>query len=117
MKLAAVHAIANMAKKSVPEAVNQAYNAKNLKFGRDYIIPKPMDQRLITEVSAAVAKAAIDSGVARITITDWDAYTEQLRSRIGPDDKLLRNITNQAKSNPKRVVFADADNYWETRQK
>ena len=111
MKLAAVHAIANMAKKSVPEAVNQAYNAKNLKFGRDYIIPKPMDQRLITEVSAAVAKAAIDSGVARKTITDWDAYTEQLRSRIGPDDKLLRNITNQAKSNPKRVVFADADNY------
>nr|WP_294793202.1 NADP-dependent malic enzyme [uncultured Mucilaginibacter sp.] len=111
MKLAAVHAIANMAKKSVPEAVNQAYNARNLKFGRDYIIPKPMDQRLITEVSAAVAKAAIESGVARKTITDWDAYTEQLRSRIGPDDKLLRNITNQAKSNPKRVVFADADNY------
>jgi malate dehydrogenase (oxaloacetate-decarboxylating)(NADP+) len=111
MKLAAVHAIAEMAKKSVPEAVNLAYNARNLKFGRDYIIPKPMDQRLITEVSTAVAKAAIASGVARKTITDWDAYTEQLRSRIGPDDKLLRNITNQAKSNPKRVVFSDADNY------
>jgi len=111
MKLAAVHAIAEMAKKSVPEAVNLAYNARNLKFGRDYIIPKPMDQRLITEVSTAVAKAAIASGVARQPITDWDAYTEQLRSRIGPDDKLLRNITNQAKSNPKRVVFSDADNY------
>lgn len=111
MKLAAVRAIAVMAKKAVPEAVNLAYNAKNLKFGRDYIIPKPMDQRLITEVSTAVAKAAIASGVARKVITDWDAYTEELRSRIGPDDKLLRNITNQAKSNPKKVVFADADNY------
>jgi malate dehydrogenase (oxaloacetate-decarboxylating)(NADP+) len=111
MKLAAVHAIAGIAKKPVPEAVNLAYNAKNLKFGRDYIIPKPMDQRLITEVSSAVAKAAIESGVARKVITDWDAYTEELRSRIGDDDRLLRNITNIAKSNPKRVVFADADNY------
>ncbi|MGF7082316.1 NADP-dependent malic enzyme [Mucilaginibacter sp. UYCu711] len=111
MKLAAVHAIAGIAKKPVPEAVNLAYNAKNLKFGRDYIIPKPMDQRLITEVSSAVAKAAIESGVARKVITDWDAYTEELRSRIGDDDRLLRNITNTAKSNPKRVVFADADNY------
>jgi malate dehydrogenase (oxaloacetate-decarboxylating)(NADP+) len=111
MKLAAVQAIAGIAKKPVPEAVNLAYNAKNLKFGRDYIIPKPMDQRLITEVSIAVAKAAIESGVARKVITDWDAYTEELRSRIGDDDRLLRNITNIAKSNPKRVVFADADNY------
>jgi malate dehydrogenase (oxaloacetate-decarboxylating)(NADP+) len=111
MKLAAVHAIAGIAKKPVPEAVNLAYNAKNLKFGKDYIIPKPMDQRLITEVSSAVAKAAIDSGVARKVITDWDAYTEELRSKVGDDDKLLRNITNIAKSNPKRVVFADADNY------
>src|ERR1700761_6942035 len=111
MKLAAVHAIAGIAKKPVPEAVNLAYNAKNLKFGRDYIIPKPMDQRLITEVSSAVAKAAIDSGVARKVITDWDAYTEELRSRVGPDDKLLRNITNMTKNSPKRVVFADADNY------
>jgi malate dehydrogenase (oxaloacetate-decarboxylating)(NADP+) len=111
MKLAAVHAIAGIAKKPVPEAVNLAYNAKNLKFGKDYIIPKPMDQRLITEVSTAVAKAAIASGVARKVITDWDAYTEQLRTRIGDDDRLMRNITNIAKSNPKRVVFADADNY------
>ncbi len=111
MKIAAVNAIAEMAKKPVPESVNLAYNTKNLKFGREYIIPKPMDQRLIMEVSIAVAKAAIDSGVARKTITDWDAYTEELRSRIGTNDKLLRNITNKAKQKPQRVVFADADNY------
>ncbi|MDB5136736.1 MAG: NADP-dependent malic enzyme [Mucilaginibacter sp.] len=111
MKIAAVKAIAEMAKKPVPEAVNLAYNTQNLKFGRDYIIPKPMDQRLITEVSSAVAKAAIDSGVARKIITDWDAYSEQLRLRIGADDRLLRNIANKAKQNPKRVVFAEADNY------
>ncbi|GAA4330867.1 NADP-dependent malic enzyme [Mucilaginibacter gynuensis] len=111
MKIAAVHAIAEMAKKPVPEAVNLAYNITNLKFGRDYIIPKPMDQRLITEVSAAVAKAAIDSGVARKTISDWDAYAEELRTRLGGNDKLLRNLTNKAKQNPKRVVFAEADTY------
>jgi malate dehydrogenase (oxaloacetate-decarboxylating)(NADP+) len=111
MKIAAVKSIAEIAKKTVPEAVNLAYNAKNLKFGRDYIIPKPMDQRLIIEVSCAVAKAAIDSGVARKVITDWDAYIEELRTRVGTDDKLLRNLTNKAKHNPKRVVFAEADNY------
>ncbi|MEZ2337004.1 NADP-dependent malic enzyme [Mucilaginibacter sp. RCC_168] len=111
MKIAATQAIAEMAKKPVPEAVNLAYNTTNLKFGRDYIIPKPMDQRLIVEVSAAVAKAAIDSGVARKAITDWDTYYEELRSRLGTNDKLLRNLTNKAKQNPKRVVFAEADNY------
>jgi malate dehydrogenase (oxaloacetate-decarboxylating)(NADP+) len=111
MKIAAVNAIAEIAKKPVPESVNLAYNTKNLKFGKEYIIPKPMDQRLIIEVSSAVAKAAIDSGVARKIITDWDAYTEELRLRVGPNDKLLRNITNKAKQNPQRVVFADADNY------
>ncbi|MDB5154587.1 MAG: NADP-dependent malic enzyme, partial [Mucilaginibacter sp.] len=111
MKIAAVKAIAEMAKKPVPEAINLAYNTNNLKFGREYIIPKPMDQRLITEVSSAVAKAAIDSGVARKPIADWDAYREQLRLRIGADDRLLRNIANKAKQNPKRVVFAEADNY------
>lgn len=111
MKLAAVRAIANLAKKPVPEAINLAYNTNNLKFGRDYIIPKPMDQRLITEVSSAVAQAAIESGVARQTITDWDAYREQLRLRIGADDRLLRNIANKAKQDPQRVVFAEADNY------
>ncbi len=111
MKLAAVKAIAGLAKKPVPEEVNLAYNTRNLKFGRDYIIPKPMDQRLICEVSSAVAKAAISSGVARKTITDWDAYVESLRLRVGADDRLLRNIANKAKQNPKRVVFAEADNY------
>jgi malate dehydrogenase (oxaloacetate-decarboxylating)(NADP+) len=111
MKIAATHAIAEMAKKPVPEAVNLAYNLTNLKFGRDYIIPKPMDQRLITEVSMAVAKAAIASGVARKVITDWDAYAEELRSRLGTNDKLLRNLTAKAKQSPKRVVFAEADNY------
>ncbi|MEO6148882.1 MAG: NADP-dependent malic enzyme [Mucilaginibacter sp.] len=111
MKIAAIHAIAEMAKKPVPEEVNLAYNITNLKFGKDYIIPKPMDQRLITEVSAAVAKAAIDSGVARKIITDWDAYNEELRGRLGGNDKLLRNLTSKAKQNPKRVVFAEADTY------
>lgn len=111
MKRAAAHAIAELTKKPVPEAVNLAYNAKNLKFGKDYIIPKPMDQRLITEVSMAVAKAAVESGVARKEIVDWDAYAEELRNRIGKDDRLLRNISIKAKQNPKRVVFAEADNY------
>ncbi|MFC3560968.1 NADP-dependent malic enzyme [Pedobacter jamesrossensis] len=111
MKIAAVKAIAELAKKSVPESVNLAYNARNLKFGRDYIIPKPVDFRLITEVSIAVAKAAIESGVARKMITDWDAYNEELRKRLGLDDTIMRSITNKAKSDPKRVVFAEADNY------
>jgi malate dehydrogenase (oxaloacetate-decarboxylating)(NADP+) len=111
MKIAAVKAIAELAKKTVPEAVNMAYNTKNLKFGKDYIIPKPIDFRLITGVSPAVARAAIDSGVARKKITDWDAYKEELKQRLGKDDALLRSITNKAKLNPKRVVFAEADNY------
>ena len=111
MKIAAVKAIAELAKKSVPESVNLAYNARNLKFGRDYIIPKPVDFRLITEVSIAVAKAAIESGVARKVIADWDAYSEELRKRLGLDDVIMRSITNKAKSDPKRVVFAEADNY------
>lgn len=111
MKIAAVKAIAQMAKKPVPEAVNLAYNTTNLKFGRDYIIPKPMDQRLITEVSSAVARAAMESGVARRAITDWAAYHEELLSRLGNNNKLLRDITNKAKQEPKRVVFAEADTY------
>ncbi|PWS27259.1 NADP-dependent malic enzyme [Pedobacter yonginense] len=111
MKIAAVKAIAELAKKSVPEAVNLAYNARNLKFGKEYIIPKPVDFRLITEVSIAVAKAAIESGVARKIITDWDAYSEELRKRLGLDDVIMRAITTKAKSDPKRVVFAEADNY------
>jgi malate dehydrogenase (oxaloacetate-decarboxylating)(NADP+) len=111
MKIAAVKAIAELAKKSVPEAVNMAYNEKNIKFGPEYIIPKPMDLRLLTNVSSAVAKAAIDSGVARKVITDWEAYTEELKKRLGGEDAIMRAITNSAKSDPKRVVFAEADNY------
>lgn len=111
MKIAAVHAIAHLAKQSVPEAVNLAYNSRNLKFGKDYIIPKPVDSRLITEVSIAVAKAAIESGVARKTIADWDKYAEELRMRLGLDDAIMRSVTNHAKANPKKVVFAEADNY------
>ncbi|HQT23003.1 MAG: NADP-dependent malic enzyme [Sphingobacteriales bacterium 17-39-43] len=111
MKKAAVIAIAELAKKTVPESVNLAYNLKNIKFGKDYIIPKPIDLRLITSVSPAVAKAAMDSGVARKGIKDWEAYNEELKARLGLDDKLMRTITNKAKSAPKRVVFAEADNY------
>ncbi len=111
MKKAAVIAIAELAKKTVPESVNLAYNLKNIKFGKDYIIPKPIDLRLITSVSPAVAKAAMDSGIARKGIKDWEAYNEELKTRLGLDDKLMRTITNKAKSAPKRVVFAEADNY------
>ncbi len=111
MKIAAVRAIADLAKKPVPEAVNLAYNQKNITFGKDYIIPKPLDLRLITEVSSAVAKAAMESGVARYPIKDWDAYREELKKRLGLDDKLMRAISVKAKGNPKRVVFAEADNY------
>ena len=111
MKKAAVIAIAELAKKTVPESVNLAYNLKNIKFGKDYIIPKPIDFRLITSVSPAVAKAAMDSGVARKGIKDWEAYNEELKARLGLDDKIMRTITNKAKSAPKRIVFAEADNY------
>jgi len=111
MKIAAVKALAALAKQPVPEEVNQAYETSNLKFGPDYIIPKPTDPRLITEVSVAVAKAAIDSGVARKEITDWDKYRDELRKRLGKDDGIMRNLTTKAKQNPKRVVFAEADNY------
>src|ERR1700733_1353917 len=111
MKVAAIKAIAGMAKKAIPETVNLVYNTTTLKFGRDYIIPKPMDPRLIIDVSSAVAQAAIDSGVARKVITDWDAYHEELRTRVGMNDKLLRNLTNKAKQDPKRIVFAEADTY------
>jgi len=111
MKIAAVKAIAELAKQPVPEEVNQAYNLNNIKFGIDYIIPKPNDPRLITEVSVAVAKAAIESGVAAQTIEDWDKYKETLRNRLGQDDRIRRTLTSAAKTDPKRVVFAEADNY------
>jgi malate dehydrogenase (oxaloacetate-decarboxylating)(NADP+) len=111
MKLAAALAIAELAKEPVPDYVNLAYSSKNLSFGIDYIIPKPIDNRLISTVSSAVAKAAIESGVAKRIITDWDAYRMELDNRLGKDNKLMRSIANKAKSNPKRVVFAEADNY------
>ncbi len=111
MKLAASLAIAALAKESVPDYVNLAYGSKNLSFGPEYIIPKPIDNRLIAEVSAAVAKAAIDSGVAKQTITDWHAYKLELENRLGKDNKLMRSLANKAKSNPKRVVFSEADTY------
>ena len=110
MKIAAVRAIAELAKKPVPEAVNLAYNKTNINFGKDYIIPKPLDFRLITHVAPAVAQAAMDSKVAKYAITDFDAYREELKNRLGLDDKIMRAIISKAKSNPKRVVFSDADN-------
>ncbi|MBL7918018.1 MAG: NADP-dependent malic enzyme [Bacteroidia bacterium] len=111
MKLAATLAIANLAKEAVPDYVNLAYGSKNLSFGPDYIIPKPIDNRLISAVSSAVAKAAIESGVESKTITNWDAYIAELENRLGKDNKLMRSLANKAKSNPKRVVFSEADTY------
>lgn len=109
MKVAAVYAIAELAKEPVPDVVNAAYKLKRTTFGRDYILPKPLDPRLLTRVSVAVAKAAIESGVSRKTITDWDAYTNHLRDMMGYDNKMLRSFTDMAKANPKRVVFAEAN--------
>ena len=107
MKLAAVHAIAELAKKPVPEIVNKVYHVSKLTFGRAYFIPKPVDPRLLTEVSAAVAKAAIESGVARKTITDWDAYKEHLLEFMGRESKLTQQIYDMARTSPQRVVFAE----------
>ena len=111
MKLAAVNAIADLTRQPVPEMVNLAYNKKNIFFGRDYIIPKPLDSRLIYTVAPSVAKAAIESGVAQSKITNWQAYIDDLKKRLGLDDKLLRIIISKAKQNPQRVVFAESDNY------
>ena len=111
MKLAAVYALAELAKEAVPENVNLAYNSKNITFGKDYIIPKPVDNRLIYKVAPAVAKAAIESGVARYPITDWEAYENELIQRLGLDNKLMKNITIRAKQKPQRVIFAEADHY------
>lgn len=110
MKLAAVRALAGLAKKTVPEIVNMTYGEHNLSFGRKYILPKPTDPRLLTTVAPAVARAAMESGVARTDITDWEEYNLKLTSRIGLDNSLIRGIINQAKQNPKRVVFTDGEN-------
>ena len=110
MKLAAVKAIASLAKETIPEEVIEAYGEKNISFGREQIIPKPLDPRLIYYVAPAVAKAAMDSGVAKNPILNWEAYEDELKSRLGLDNKLVRNITTKAQGNPKTVVFAEADN-------
>ncbi|GAB7255595.1 NADP-dependent malic enzyme [Polaribacter sp. OB-PA-B3] len=109
MKMAAVHALADLAKKSVPEQVNIVYDEVSLTYGREYIIPKPFDPRLIYEIPPAIAKAAMDSGVALEPISDWDRYREELMERSGSGSKEIRLLHNRAKSNPKRVVFAEAD--------
>lgn len=111
MKLAAVRALAALAKEPVPDVVLKAYSDTTINFGRTYLIPKPLDTRLITTISPAVAKAAMESGVARNPITDWEAYEQELKERIGIDQKLMTRITNQAKKDPKTVVFTEADNY------
>ncbi len=110
MKLAAVKALAELAKTPVPDIVNMAYGEKNIVFGRDYIIPKPLDPRLLITVAPAVAKAAMESNVAQFPILDWNKYTTQLNKRLGLDNQVLRVIGNKAKRNPKRIVFAEADN-------
>ncbi|PTN07702.1 allosteric NADP-dependent malic enzyme [Mangrovibacterium marinum] len=110
MKIAAVKALADLAKEYVPELVTKAYNMENIVFGKDYIIPKPLDPRLITTVAPAVAKAAMETGVARKPITDWDEYERELGARLGGENKLIMTICNKAKQNPKKVVFADANN-------
>lgn len=107
MKLAAVRAIARLAHEPVPDVVNIAYNAKRFTFGKDYLIPKPLDPRLLTQVSIAVAKAAMESGVAKKPIHDWDAYYDRLRDMMGYDNKMMRGFVDTARSNPKRVVFAE----------
>ncbi len=110
MKVAAVKALAALAKEYVPELVTKAYNMENIVFGKEYIIPKPLDPRLITTVAPAVARAAMETGVARNPITDWDGYERELGARLGLENKLIMTICNKARLNPKKVVFADANN-------
>src|ERR1700730_15035550 len=110
MKLAAVKALAELAKSPVPDIVNMAYNEKTISFGPEYIIPKPLDPRLLSVVAPAVAKAAMESGVAQYPITDWDSYINDLNRRLGLDNQVIRIIGNKARRNPKRIVFAEADN-------
>src|SRR5690606_12567849 len=110
MKRAAVHALAELTRAPVPDIVNLAYNEKQISFGPKYIIPKPVDPRLLATVAPAVAKAAIASGVARREITDWEQYEIELNSRLGLDNQLSRVLGAQARTDPKRIVFADAEN-------
>lgn len=110
MKLAAVRALADLAKTPVPDIVNMAYNETNIMFGEHYIIPKPLDPRLLSTVAPAVAKAAIESGVARHPINNWEAYTTELEKRLGLDNQVMRALGSKARKDPKRIVFAEADN-------
>ncbi len=110
MKIAACHALASLAKELVPDDVSRAYGLENLTFGREYLIPKPLDPRLIATVSSAVAKAAVESGVARAKIDDWEAYISELNKRLGFENLLISSVMDKAKQNPKRVVFAEANN-------
>ena len=110
MKLAAVKALADLAKTPVPDIVNMAYNQPNITFGPEYIIPKPLDPRLLSTVAPAVAKAAMDSGVARVAISDWEHYGDELNKRLGLDNQVLRVMGTKARSNPKKIVFAEAEN-------
>ncbi len=109
MKLAAVYALAELTKLPVPEVVTKAYHTENIKFGSDYLIPKPLDPRLISTISSAVAKAAIDSGVARATISDWEDYKLKLEERLGTGQRIVSRLANRAKKDPQRVVFAEGD--------
>jgi malate dehydrogenase (oxaloacetate-decarboxylating)(NADP+) len=111
MKIAAVNALAELTKENVPEVVNKAYKVENLHFGRDYIIPKPLDPRLIFHVAPAVAKAAMESGVARTPITDWEAYKEMLKERMGIENRLINEVRIKAQQNPKRLVFSEAASF------
>ena len=111
MKMAAVRAIAALAKENVPDEVNEAYDERGLGFGVDFIIPKPMDPRLITTVAPAVALAAMESGVAREPIRDWDDYKRVLAGRLGQDNTFIRNLSGRARRHPKRIVFTEADHY------
>jgi malate dehydrogenase (oxaloacetate-decarboxylating)(NADP+) len=110
MKLAAVKALAELAQSPVPDIVNLAYNTKTITFGPEYIIPKPLDPRLLATVAPAVAKAAIESGVAQYPITDWDAYRTELNKRLGLDNQVVRVLNSKARRDPRRIVFAEADN-------
>ncbi len=110
MKLSAVKALAELAKTAVPDIVNMAYNQQNLCFGNEYIIPKPLDPRLLSTLAPAVAKAAMESGVAQLSIDNWDNYVLQLNKRLGLDNQLMRILSNKARRDPKRLVFADAEN-------
>ena len=110
MKMAAVHALADLARTTVPDIVNIAYNTNNLVFGPSYIIPKPLDPRLLSTIAPAVAKAAIESGVAQSTISNWEEYAIELNKRLGLDNQLMRALGNKARKDPRRIVFAEADN-------